>query len=463
MKKILVWIIFCLLFFQLVFGRIEIGMEKYIYTFYTGEKGKIEVKIKNVGYETEKLSLRIYPQVFYGIAISLSDYYIILEPGEEKTVKIIFYVPQFLDKRVVENLPYSFTFSALSLTTNKTYEKKFSVVFKSLVFAKIVEIKTVPKEVYPNEKVLIISKILNYRKEEEKYSLKLFVKHKNTVFWDEEKEFTLTPYSSYRYLKEIKISQFDPPGDYKVEIYLYHDTTLIDKSFVKFRVKKVEKVEQVKKVEYGILYSKVKIFLENKGNVITNYTVTEEFPGIALAFMKFVLPPKIKEGPMTKIEWTLELKPGEKKAIEYEIVVWPYVLAFSFGGVLAILVLSFYFTPFIKKQKKISENKVKVSIVVKNSSRKPIRDVVVKDFVPAIYKIEKRFETMKPVIRKVKDGYELIWRIEKMMPGEERILSYTIVLPIEIIGKIKLPKAKMRFTDVNKKRRSARSSIFYKL
>ena len=462
MKKIVYLVFLFLLFFRLANAQISIESEKDRYTFYTGEKNVITIKLKNMGEREDSLSLRIYPQSFYGVAISLDTYYLVLNPKEEKEVKIYFYVPVFLDERIVENLPYSFTFSALSLTTGEKYEKKLSITFKSLILAKIKELEINKREILPGEKLIITANILNYKKSEENYLLKLFIKKGRTIYFEDKKIITLTPYSSYRYLKELQISNLEPPGMYNVTLYLYHDSKLIDSNSTFFKIPSIKKVEKIKDVKHGIMSVNVKIKVINVGNDVVNYTLVEKYPGIALAFMKFKIPPIIEEDVLTKIKWSFSLKPNESKEIEYEIVVWPYVLAFSIGGVLAIFALGFYFTPFIKKSKRIEENRIKIAIAVKNTSRKPIKDVVVKDFVPAIYKIEKRFETAKPLIRKVKDGYELIWRIEKMMPGEERIFSYTLISPVEIIGRPKLTKAKMRFTDAYKKRKSARSSIIYK-
>ena len=68
-------------------------------------------------------------------------------------------------------------------------------------------------------------------------------------------------------------------------------------------------------------------------------------------------------------------------------------------------------------------------------------NLVVRDFVPAIATVVKKFDTLAPKIKRKAMGTELTWRIKQLKPKEERILTYRIKPVIEFIGKLKLPKA----------------------
>jgi hypothetical protein len=84
-----------------------------------------------------------------------------------------------------------------------------------------------------------------------------------------------------------------------------------------------------------------------------------------------------------------------------------------------------------------------ISIEIKNE-RKPLSNVIIKDFVPSMFSIVKDFETIKPAKREREDGTELTWRIGRLKPFEERVLHYKVKTQVGIIGDIKLPKAEIR-------------------
>jgi hypothetical protein len=88
-----------------------------------------------------------------------------------------------------------------------------------------------------------------------------------------------------------------------------------------------------------------------------------------------------------------------------------------------------------------------------NNSSNELKDVIVKDLVPPIATVSEKFETLKPVKRKIKTGIELNWRISSLKPGEEVILSYRIVPIVDIVGSLRLPQATVSFVSKGEKKR----------
>ncbi len=97
----------------------------------------------------------------------------------------------------------------------------------------------------------------------------------------------------------------------------------------------------------------------------------------------------------------------------------------------------------LKKGKEVS-----VSLHVKNMMR-GMENVVVKDTIPSGLQLARGFETMKPLIRKITGGTELVWRIGSLKPQEERVVHYTL-RPTETHGSIPLPSAVAKATFKDK-------------
>jgi len=76
--------------------------------------------------------------------------------------------------------------------------------------------------------------------------------------------------------------------------------------------------------------------------------------------------------------------------------------------------------------------------------------VYVRDFLPSFATVIDRFDTIKPMVRKVTNGTEMVWKIESLGSMDERVLSYRVKPTMEILGEIKLPRASINYTD-NKK------------
>jgi hypothetical protein len=55
--------------------------------------------------------------------------------------------------------------------------------------------------------------------------------------------------------------------------------------------------------------------------------------------------------------------------------------------------------------------------------------------------VVKEFDTLKPEVKVTQTGTTLIWKIDKLRPKEDRVLTYRIKPVMNLEGKVKLPKA----------------------
>ncbi len=93
-------------------------------------------------------------------------------------------------------------------------------------------------------------------------------------------------------------------------------------------------------------------------------------------------------------------------------------------------------------------SELKVSIYLKNRSRKPVTNLRVVDMVPHIAEIERktRLGSMEPVhIGATHKGTIAKWELHALEPYEERIITYRLKSRLTLVGGIKLPSAKARF------------------
>jgi hypothetical protein len=143
--------------------------------------------------------------------------------------------------------------------------------------------------------------------------------------------------------------------------------------------------------------------------------------------------------------WRTSLRPGESTSLNYNEIYWP-TYALIIAVVLAIALIYWQSSAFTFSKNVIGKSKFKfgrdISISLHlRSRRKAVEKVAIRDIVPPNFSIVSKFETVKPLIRKVANGIELIWKLVGLKPNEERVLHYTIRPNIETSRKINLPSA----------------------
>lgn len=186
-----------------------------------------------------------------------------------------------------------------------------------------------------------------------------------------------------------------------------------------------------------------KISVKNIGNDFLNVNISDKIHG----FYFGPEPTYIRNS--TYVWYLSKIAPGETRVIAYEINYLPLLI------ILIVIIFSLYFyfkkvcTVKIEKQvlqKREIKKGEEFSIIInlKNKARYRVLDVVVKDFVPLVFKV-KPVEGPKPLIKKTKIGIELEWHIDMLDRNEERILSYKIVPLFGVSAPVTLPRASVRF------------------
>jgi hypothetical protein len=149
--------------------------------------------------------------------------------------------------------------------------------------------------------------------------------------------------------------------------------------------------------------------------------------------------------------WRTSLQPNESISVSYSEIYWPtYVLIIAVVGALMFVYwqsTAFTFSKNIIGKTRFKSGKdISVSLNLK-SRRKGIDRVAIRDVVPSNFSIVSKFETVKPLIRKIANGVELIWKLGGLNPNEERVLHYTIRPDAEFSKKVNLPSALAKATN----------------
>lgn len=463
---IIFFIIFSLLLVKssLAAGEIELSLNVKSLTIYTGETGIAEISVKNNQASQDTLSVSVFPQYIYGIIPTLDKYSLTLDANSVTTFKIYFNVPE-----CSEEASTSFTITVNSQKNTNVEEsktillntiRKYGICISDLKLDKYI--------VNPGENVSIEATLSNPAE-----SLSLPVALETNVIKDNEivKTFSDSVESiegkSSKTVKHIfSVNKYENPGFYTVEVIMKDRFgSTVGSKKTQFRIPVLNASENSnyllinKETKFGLLAQTVEINVKNDGNVpIENSYVSESIP----LFMKIFFFPKeepiseeIKENRIIYTWLVPSLAPGEGYIVSYEISTWNAVLIIAVLAITVFYVFNYAFAISVVKKHShfgqiTKEKEITVMLEVRNRTRNEIRDVVVRDFVPGVAMVVEKFDTLRPMLRKVGSGTEVVWRFDVLGPGDERTLTYRIKPVMEIIGTLKLPKAYVRFMDKRK-------------
>ncbi len=203
------------------------------------------------------------------------------------------------------------------------------------------------------------------------------------------------------------------------------------------------------------------ITAENQGNLASEDTVIQaSVPSYLSYFVSFATEPAATQRDSGTISYTWnigELPPGASETVTYRINYWTPLAIIAVLLIAAVVGIRELRRPHIKKKTVRKNGKNGVHLTVKNRSSKNMDNVVVKDFVPSIATLIEKFDSSPPEqIRQGEEGTELEWKLGRMTPGEERILTYQISPQVEVEGNVTLPSAQLKYKagETEKKQRS---------
>jgi len=233
------------------------------------------------------------------------------------------------------------------------------------------------------------------------------------------------------------------PGDYNVDAklidvngkYMYGESG-------SFKIPVIENIVYDKDVSSTIFGSFITVTATNKGNSVADADMKSVAPKAWYSVYSGPSPTGMAIG--GSYYWTVSLNPNESRKISYSEVYWPTYAIIIIA--IAIIILAYWqssaftFTKNVMSGRILKPGKdVSISLNLKNKN-KEIDKAIVKDVVPSGFSVVSKFETVKPIIRKIGSGIELNWKVNKLKPNEERVFHYTIKPNDTISGK-KLPSA----------------------
>lgn len=239
------------------------------------------------------------------------------------------------------------------------------------------------------------------------------------------------------------------PGTYSINLAVNQDGKIGDSVTQSFEVVSLENIKFDSQEDDRIFEYSETLSATNKGNSETFVELNKTFPSYMIPITSF----NTSNDRVQKVEgsstyyWESELAPGETTSVSYRIRYWPplVVLAVLFSGVLLLkrLYSGINFSKTVRK----TEEGIKVHIEVENRSSHQVDDLKVTDFVPDIATVIEEFPMAKPVIRKTNNGTRLVWEIESMAPGEQRVFEYNIKPMVEVEGGVTLPEAELEMAE----------------
>jgi hypothetical protein len=252
----------------------------------------------------------------------------------------------------------------------------------------------------------------------------------------------------------FKLDKTTKEGKYTLGIKVYKDNKLKGNLVKEFLVLTNPDIEEKIVFDYGLFSKKKTITKTNHGNINVEESYSLKLNSFQSMLTKFDKTPNKIIG--NNFEWIFNIKPGES----YSIVITYYYNLF-YIIILLLVVLGLIYLWFskrkllvkksilrIKKSDKEDLLRFKVMIHLKNNTGRKINNIKVMDVLPNIIKSTREYGTLKPdKIQKGEKSSRLVWEIDSLESGEERILSYNIVSGLKIFGKFGLPPTIVKYKN----------------
>ena len=317
----------------------------------------------------------------------------------------------------------------------------------------------------------------------EPLSIKLFLENRNPLNLKDLKIRIETEIPEFQ--KEV-IVELPPQGKKTVEFSIVPNPYTQPKDYTLFFVFE-SKGEAVKVIEQKIeilsllppfevtateetVYLKTlrTLTVKNTGNVRNTQVVKDPFSVWLLPIMRSEGQSEVIDGERY-LTWEAELGPNEYVAIpvivNYRIFAYVLIALLLFAGFYwyAQSPVSLQKTAITTRGDEGTLSEIKITLELRNHSKKPIKNVTVTDLVPSIANVDKSLElgTLKPQeTRQTKNGTKVVWSLAELDAHEHRLITYKIKAKLNILGTFSLPRAETEFERKKGQRRKAYSNIF---
>ncbi|MBR9682195.1 MAG: hypothetical protein GOV02_00805 [Candidatus Aenigmarchaeota archaeon] len=255
---------------------------------------------------------------------------------------------------------------------------------------------------------------------------------------------TLDVSGEKKFIESFDFSDHEP-GEFELIVDLMTDDRKVFSSTESFNIITEKNVSYIDKVTITPIGRFVAMQATNYGNAADGALFTSDRNSEWWAYFMGEEPDSITD---TQYSWAASLAPEESATVTYYEIYWPVIVLV----LIIILVGIYYYLQFttisLRKtvrgtHRTIKGHDIPVALIVKNN-KIAMDSVVIRDIVPHGFSVTGKFDTLKPIIRKISDGTELVWRIGKLRTGEERVLHYKMKPSKEIHGDVDLPLAAVR-------------------
>ncbi len=236
----------------------------------------------------------------------------------------------------------------------------------------------------------------------------------------------------------VEIGPDIAPGEYDEEISVDVGGKTTDSRNVVVRVVPTPVISRERYINLVFLgYQRVEV-IRNSGNA--EFLLNESRKVGFLERLVLSSNGKVRGGMVT---WNVSIMPGEeyRKVDGYNIL--PLLLAMLVAGFAAYHIYRYMVTPSISKKVVRKGDGIRVYIEVKNKSGYEITDVIVEDRIPPIFRFVKPHGKVKVRKKKTKKFTKILWMVPRLLPGEERILSYDMEFVLGVKGSIQIPGASL--------------------
>ncbi|MFH1065218.1 MAG: hypothetical protein V1734_01805 [Nanoarchaeota archaeon] len=273
----------------------------------------------------------------------------------------------------------------------------------------------------------------------------------SSELFEERRTIIMLPWQERSEIFEFSIPETVTPEEYTASIRVYYDKQLVSKKEFAFRVSTVSDVDGRETEETGFLWKRTSVTRAGSGNTPTETSYRKSLTKLQQMFSSYSLEPT--ETSESMVKWSLTINPGTTQRItittNYRPLFWA-VLAIIAFGVFALVI----FKRGVSLKKEIISHKtthdgfteIKVRIHAKNNEKKNLHDAMLMEVLPHHMHPKMEFGTLHPeAVEKGERGIRVKWNLEKIGGHEERIITYTVLTKIGIIGNIELQPSLLRY------------------
>ena len=452
MKRVLLTVVILLLTFQVVgaleeIDPYEITIEEVKDQIPAGGEAEFYITVKNNVNKPEVVQLAandldLFPFSDFARAVVIEPPLVNLGHGDEETFKIRI---RSLDDAAT-NKNHVTRINIKSLTSQ--YDS--SVNLNTFVFSDedLVQIVVKTPEVLVPGEMNEVKVLFKNRGDVEFEDLEFYIQ---SEVWNENEIVSFKPNEEKEIIYDAELASGVKSGEYVLSSRLYKGKELKGDSKTDVRVGRNPDLKEKEEADEGFLVTDLKITSRNDGNVPVTSSFDYKVGFIERLFTSVEPEADYIDG---RYVWAFTVQPGTDNVINVTTDYRP--------GLIGLVVLSalfgivvYFLSRGVKVRKRVfkirnshSGNEVKVMLHVKNKDSKEVHNVKVVDLIPSLIKPTGNYSTIMPDrVQQGPRGMRLIWTIETLAPGEERVISYNAASDMQMLGPVGIPPASVQYIN----------------